>query len=210
MMSPVTPDKAVPWEPGEPPPAHLSRPRSVRAHEAVLAATRALLTEGGLPAATVDAISVRSGVSKATVYNPWPSRIAAGAEAWGAQMAEQIQVPDTGSLAGDLHGHMRRVSDFYGGPDGTVFTQLIAAGVGDPDGAAYFRVYFFAARRQTMAVLWQRAVARGEVREELDEDTFVDILAGPLILRALTGHAPLTHERADAITDAVLRGVLRG
>jgi AcrR family transcriptional regulator len=189
--------------------ADLTRPRSVRAHDAALRAARDLLNEGGLPAATVDAISARSGVSKATLYNHWPSRTALAAEAWGQQMADQVPVPDTGSLRGDLMVHMRRVSDFYGGPDGAVFAQLIAAGVTDPDGASYFRDYFLAGRRETMAAIWQRAQGRGEVRDGIDLDTFIDVLAGPLIFRVLTGHAPLDHARADAITDTVLTGLLR-
>jgi AcrR family transcriptional regulator len=44
-------------------PEEPTHPRSVRAKDSVLCATRELLDEGGLPAASVDAISARSGVS---------------------------------------------------------------------------------------------------------------------------------------------------
>ena len=50
--------------------------RSARIHRLLLQVTGLLLDEGGLPAATVDAIAERSGVSKATIYNHWPSRTA--------------------------------------------------------------------------------------------------------------------------------------
>lgn len=86
------------------------RPRSVRAHDAALRATMDLLWEGGLPAATVDAVSERSGVSKATLYKHWPNRTAMAAEAFGLKMAEAVTVPDTGSLRGDLGELLRQVN----------------------------------------------------------------------------------------------------
>lgn len=186
----------------------LSRPRSVRAHDAVLAAARELLAEGGVPAATTDAISRRSGVSKATIYNHWPSRIALAAEAFGAQMAEAIPLPDTGSAAGDLAEQMRRVSAFYASEAGTVFAQLLAACQTDPHGAEYFRDFFLAGRRETSRTLWQRALDRGEARPEIDADTAADVLFGGLIFRLMSGHVPLTRERADAMSQAALRGLL--
>jgi AcrR family transcriptional regulator len=191
------------------PAADLTRPRSARAHDAVLSATRELLDEGGLPAATVDAIAARSGVSKATIYNHWPSRTAVAAEAFGLGMAEAIPLPDTGTARGDLAEQVRRVSDFYASPNGKVFAQLLAASVTDPHGASYFREFFLAGRRESTRELWERAVERGEARLGVDVDTAADLLFGGLIYRLLNGNTPLTRERADAIADAALNGLLK-
>jgi AcrR family transcriptional regulator len=174
----------------------------------VLAAARALLAEGGLPAATTDAISKRSGVSKATIYNHWPSRIALAAEAFGVQMAEALPLPDTGSAAGDLSEQIRNVSAFFASEAGDVFAQLLAASVADPHGAEYFREFFLAGRRDSTRVLWQRALDRGEARPEIDADTAADLIFGGLIYRLLSGHVPLTPERADALAHAALAGLL--
>jgi AcrR family transcriptional regulator len=187
----------------------LSRPRSVRAHDAALAATRALLAEGGLPAATTEAISKRSGVSKATLYNHWPSRIALAAEAFGAQMAEAFPLPDTGSALGDLSQQVRNVSEFFAGEGGPVFAQLLAATVSDPHGAESFRAFFLAGRRDSTHELWQRALDRGEARPEIDADTAADLLFGGLVYRLLSGHVPLSPDRADAIAHAALAGLLK-
>ena len=124
-----------------------SHPRSLRAKDSVLASTE-LLTEGGLPAATVDAISARSGVSKATIYKHWPSRTAIAAEAFGKQMAEAIPLPDTGAAVGDLPEQVRRVSDFYSRGHGQVFGQLLAASVTGPEASPYFRDFLLDAREQ--------------------------------------------------------------
>ena len=186
-----------------------SHPRSLKAKDSVLCATQELLADGGLPAATVDAISAQSGVSKATIYKHWPSRTAIAAEAFGKQMAAAIPLPDTGSARGDLTEQVRRVSAFYAGSNGKVFAQLLAASVTDPAAAPYFREYFLDARRAAIAELWQRALDRGDVRPSVSAGTATDILFGPLIFRLMTGHAPLTAEEADAISSAALDGLLQ-
>lgn len=189
-------------------PEQASHPRSLKAKDSVLCATTELLAEGGLPAATVDAISARSGVSKATIYKHWPCRTAIAAEAFGKQMAAAIPLPDKGNAVDDLIEQVRLVSAFYAGPHGVVFAQLLAACVADPAGSPYFREYFLDARRAAVAELWQRALERGEVDSDISADTATDVLFGPLIFRLMTGHAALTQEQADALSSAALRGLL--
>ena len=183
-------------------------PRSIRVHEAAVDATRHLLAEGGLPAATIDAIAARSGVSKATLYKHWPSRTAVAAEAFGRELADAVPLPDTGTTAGDLTEQLLRVSRFHASAEGTVFAQLLAACVSDEGGAAYFRAWFLAGRRAAVATLWQRGVDRGDVRPGVDVDTATDLLFGPLVFRLMTGHLPLTDEAAGGIADAALHGLL--
>src|SRR5882757_7037993 len=179
-----------------------SHPRSLKAKDSVLRATSELLAEGGLPAATVDAISARSGVSKATIYKHWPSRTAIAAEAFGKEMAAAIPLPDTGSAAADLAQQLRNVSSFYAGDHGQVFAQLLAACVTDPAATPYFRQYFLDGRRAAIADLWQRAVDRGEVDPDISAGTATDLLFGPLIFRLMTDHTALTEKEADALSSA--------
>jgi AcrR family transcriptional regulator len=187
--------------------SHPTGPRSERIHQTVLHATQELLSEGGLPAATVDAIAARSGVSKATIYKHWPCRTAVAAKAFGCMMAEALPLPDTGSTVGDLTEQVVRVGAFYASDRGTIFAQLLAACVDDPAGAAYFRVYFLAGRRKTIAQLWQRAVDRGDVDPGIPIDDVIDILFGPLVFRRLTGHYPLTEEHARTLAEIALNGL---
>jgi AcrR family transcriptional regulator len=190
------------------PPEPSTHPRSVRAREEVLTATRRLLEEGGYPAATVDAISARSGVSKMTIYKHWPTRTAVAAEAFGGMMASAIQLPNTGDAIEDLREQVRRVSSFYAGKDGRVFGQLLAACATDTEASAYFRKYFLQGRRDAIAELWERVRNQGVARLDVNAETVTDILFGPLIFRLMTGHAELTAAEADLISDAALNGVL--
>jgi len=187
--------------------AHPATARSLRVHDAVLHAARELLAEGGLAAATVDAISARSGVSKTTIYRHWPSRAAVAAEAFGRIMADALPLPDTGSAVGDLTAQVRLVSDFYATQP--VFAELLASCVTKPSTTPYFRKFFLAERRRKIAILWQRAVDRGEVDSGIDVEVAQDLLFGPLIFRLMTGHRPLIPEEAGKIAAAALGGLLR-
>ncbi|HWD03458.1 MAG TPA: TetR/AcrR family transcriptional regulator [Amycolatopsis sp.] len=187
--------------------AHPTGPRSRRVHDATLRATRELLAEGGLAAATVDAIAARSGVSKATIYKHWPSRTAVAAEAFGGMMGDALPLPDTGSAVGDFTAQVRQVSAFYATQP--VFAQLLASCVTDPSGSPYFRKFFLAGRREAIATLWQRAIDRGEANPDVDVETATDLVFGPLIFRLMSGHRPLTPEEADKVTAAALGGLLR-
>jgi AcrR family transcriptional regulator len=186
--------------------AHPTRPRSLRVHEAALQATRELLKEGGLGAATVDAIAARSGISKATIYKHWPSRTAVAAEAFGSLMADALPLPDTGTATGDFTEQIRQVSTFSAAEP--VFVQLLAGCVTDPGAAPYFQRFFLASRREAIAELWQRALDRGEAKPDIDAETATDILFGPLIFRLMTGHQPLTEAEANKISAAALGGLL--
>ncbi|SED63949.1 TetR-like C-terminal domain-containing protein [Streptomyces melanosporofaciens] len=187
---------------------HPTGPRSERIHEAVLTATQELLLEGGLAAATVDAIAARSGVSKATIYKHWPSRTAVAGKAFGRMMADELTLPDTGSAIGDLTEQVVRVSAFYASERGQIFAQLLAACVDDSAGAAYFREYFLDGRRKAIADLWRRALDRGEVAPAIAVDDVIDILFGPLIFRRLSGHRALTEEHARTLVETALNGLL--
>ncbi|MGB3335286.1 MAG: TetR/AcrR family transcriptional regulator [Mycobacterium sp.] len=182
--------------------------RSDRIHQAILDATAQLLDEGGYAATTVDAIAARSGASKATIYKHWPSRTAVAAEAFGAMMAQDLPLPDTGSTVGDLTEQVVRVSAFYASSRGDVFAQLLAACVEDAAGAAYFRDYFLDGRRAAITELWKRGVSRGDVDADIAIDDVIDLLFGPLIFRRMSGHCPLTEEHARRLAEVALRSAL--
>src|SRR3954447_15114548 len=76
-----------------------------RSRDRVLAPALELLGERGGGGFPVDEVVRRSGVAKTTVYRHWPTREALVLDAASRISAEQ-EVPDTGSLEGDLQrGH---------------------------------------------------------------------------------------------------------
>ena len=83
------------------------RPRSEERRDAVLKAAMELMQEDDLRRASVDRISARSGVSKATIYKWWPNRTAVAIDAFLHQMMADAPVPDTGSAAEDFRLTLR-------------------------------------------------------------------------------------------------------
>ncbi|MDR3658831.1 MAG: helix-turn-helix domain containing protein, partial [Mycobacterium sp.] len=84
----------------------LGRPRDRRIDDAVLKATVALLGEAGYAALSVDAIAKQAGTSKPAIYRRWPSKAHLVHEAvFPADIATDL--PDTGSLAGDVREMVR-------------------------------------------------------------------------------------------------------
>src|SRR6202161_1004135 len=101
------------------------RPRSKEHRDAVLKAAMELMREDDLRRASVDRISARSGVSKATIYKWWPNRTAVAIDAFLHQMMSDAPVPDTGSAAEDFRLTLRGMMGFYTSPPGAILGQLV-------------------------------------------------------------------------------------
>src|ERR1700743_3921112 len=89
-------------------PAPRGRPRSARAHEAILKAAAGLLLEHGLAAVSMDGVAERAGVSKATIYRWWPTKETLALDALYSEWVATAPDPqDTGSLREDLRELLR-------------------------------------------------------------------------------------------------------
>src|SRR6201996_4552925 len=83
------------------------RPRDPRIDGAVLRATVELLAETGYASLLVSAIAERAGTSKPAIYRRWPSKAHLVHEAV-FPIGSGTELPDTGSLGGDVREMVRR------------------------------------------------------------------------------------------------------
>ncbi|CAN5671191.1 TetR/AcrR family transcriptional regulator [soil metagenome] len=183
------------------------RPRSEQSRTAVLRATSALLHETGLRAMTTEQIAGRSGASKATIYKWWPNKYAVAIEAFLAELDLESTDPDTGSAQRDFSAWLRGLCHFYSGPSGRVFAELVGEAQFNAEVADEFRTGLVRSRRAMLGTIWERGVARGELRAEVDREVAIDAIIGPALYRLIAGHAPLDAAAADAIVDVALRGL---
>ena len=79
---------------GDPMGDRRGRPRSEESRRAILAAAGQLMLEGGLGAASIEAIAARARVSKATIYKWWPSRGAVALEGFLERVQHSITIPE--------------------------------------------------------------------------------------------------------------------
>ena len=185
------------------------RQRSVLAEAAILKATLDLLALQPLRRITTDAIAQRAGVSKATIYKWWPNKSMVALDAYLADMTEQVAAPDTGSAQMDFTIQLKSVTAFYASPMGRLFGQFLAEGQSDPDFLNLFRERFLQARRDAARVMWQRGIDRGEIRDDIDSETVLDLIYGPLVFRLLAGHGPMNDHEAEKVVTAVFGGIFK-
>ncbi|HEX3337264.1 MAG TPA: TetR/AcrR family transcriptional regulator [Jatrophihabitans sp.] len=183
------------------------RPRSAKAHQAILAAALELLLEQGLHAMSMDDVADRAGVSKATIYRWWASKELLALDALATQWA--IPAPSseraTGSLRGDLLARFRPwVRQLNRMPYGRVIAGLIAEAQIDPDFAKLYREHFVQPRRDATRPVLLRAIERGEIAADTNLEVTLDLLYGPIYHRLLHGHAPLTDRFVQQVIDAVI------
>jgi AcrR family transcriptional regulator len=171
--------------------------RSERVHSSVLAATEALLAEGGYEALRVDEVAARAGVHKTTIYRRWPTKADLVMAVVDERSVERVPVPDTGSLEGDLRRFARSIVDNLGAGGGkTLSRTLVTAADASPElRAAAGR--FWARRFALASDIVARAIARREVPEHTDADALIETLIGPLYVRALLTDGELDHALAD-------------
>jgi AcrR family transcriptional regulator len=171
-----------------------------RSKEAVLAATHQLLSETGFGGVSVDEVSLRSGVAKTTIYRHWPSRSALLLDAC-SQLGTRPEVPDTGSLQGDvaaLAAHM--AGRLRSGRFASVLPSIIDAAERDPEIAAvHARLHagFMAPLRSVI----ERAQQRGELSRGCDPSDIVAAVAGPLFYRRWFSR--------EALDERFVNGVVR-
>jgi hypothetical protein len=82
--------------------------------------------------------------------------------------------------------------------------MMVADGLRNPElGAVHDEFVQF--RRTGTKLVLERAIARGELRSDIDLEVAADVLAGPVFYRHLVSHMPID----DAYLAEVLRAFLR-
>ncbi len=155
---------------------------------------------------SVEGIAARAGVGKATIYRRWPNKASVVMDAFLAATAKEIAFPDTGSAREDIRRQMRSVVKVLNGPRGRTIATLIGVVQSDHELAEAFRTRFVAVRRGEAKAVVQRGIANGEFKLDMDLESVLDCLYGPLYFRLLIGHEKASAKYADQLVDLVLRG----
>jgi AcrR family transcriptional regulator len=184
------------------------RPRRPTTDDAITRATLDLLAERGFQAATIEAISLRAGVGRNTIYRRWRSKEELVADAlreltidldawrdedlrslllhWLREFARTFSDPLLGRLLAGVLGELQR---------NPVFADVYADRVVRP-------------RRQALLERLTDAQDRGELRSDVDLNQVADLLGGPLLLRLLPlGLPPLDESYVEELLETLWRGI---
>jgi len=185
------------------------RPRDEEVRRRILDSSAQLLEQRCFDEITVDAIAEHSGAGKATVYRWWPNKAAVLIEAFRERIARELPFPDTGDFKKDVRLQLQNFTEIiYWGKRGKVFRSFIAGAQADPEIAKAFREIWIRPRRAEARKLFERYIATGVARPDLDPDLAVEMVFSPLYYRLLTGWGEITGAYLDRLVDNVLPAFL--
>jgi AcrR family transcriptional regulator len=180
------------------------RPRSAEADEAILDAALEEYAAHGYDRLTTEAVAMRAGVGKATIYRRYGSKLELVAAAM-YRTGDHKPYPDTGTLAGDVREILEHLRGLVNDPVlGSCLRHMAADAIAAEDLGEVHREFVAARRAGTKGVL-QRWVAQGELRADTDLDVANDVLTGPVFYRHLMSHMPVDRAFLDRLAEAFLR-----
>jgi AcrR family transcriptional regulator len=178
------------------------RPRSAEADAAILTATLEEYAHRGYGGLCVEAVAARAGVSKATIYRRYASKLDLVMAGTSASAHDEGPLPDTGSLRGDLIERLHGLREVFG-TTGRVMRRLVSER-GDYAELDAAHSQFIAERRAMTTMLVARAEQRGEIGAGADAGFVGDLIAGPLFYRFLVHDEIVGDAYIERVVDAAL------
>lgn len=180
-------------------------PRSRRVVESVREATLAELARVGFAGLTIDGVAKAAGVHRTTLYRRWPTKADLVASAMEPLLAPYAEVPETGSLEGDLLALMRTLTELLNRPDARELTRAVASNTHE------LREVGQASQARALGAFeaaFERARQRGELREDADVEMMVHLVFYGLVYWVRQDREP---EEADRrrLLQVVLAGARR-
>ena len=164
----------------------MARPLDPTVDEAILTATLEQLTQLGFARMTVEGVAVAAGVGKPAIYRRYRDKAELVAAVIKRQLAP-LEPSDLGDTRKELWHAVK-----YGFPqDGPSYVGLIGGLIAEhqrhPELIEAFRHSVLHPRRAAVLALIERGVERGDLRDDIDPTTMLDLLAGPLLARIYAG-----------------------
>ncbi|MCU1683258.1 MAG: transcriptional regulator, TetR family [Amycolatopsis sp.] len=155
---------------------------------------------------SMEAVARRAGVGKSALYRRWPSKQHMVIAAISAISVPLAEMPDTGSLRGDLDIALRGVLAWLSDPKFfRIMPDLIAETARNPDLAAATAHAIGEPRRARGEIMLRRAIERGELAADLDLELAMDLLAAPIHWRLIARHAELEPGYLDKLAELLMR-----
>jgi AcrR family transcriptional regulator len=185
----------------------LGRPRDPRIDNAVLRATVELLGKSRYADLSVDAIAKRAGTSKPAIYRRWPSKAHLVHEAV-FPISEATELPDTGSLAGDVREMVRRSAGVLTTPAArAAMPGLLAEMATDPTLHAKLLDRFGDVTSLGMTERLDDAATRGEVRSGVCAADLVEAIAGMTLMAIITRNQALNDAWVERTATLITKGI---
>jgi len=139
----------------------------------------------GYTGMSLERVADRAGAGKAAIYRRWPSKLEFACEAIRSVEVMRLGSTDRGSLQADIREYLRATRAVLRHPlVRRIIPDLVAERLRSNELSAMLDG-IAAARRQFGHRLLDRAIARNELREDLDRELAIDLLFAPLYSRMI-------------------------
>ena len=140
------------------------RPRSAIADTAIREAAVELFAERGFEGVSIEDVAALAGVSRATIYRRYPSKVDLIVEAAGCLATNEIAFPDTGNLSDDLRGLAHSlINGFRNSPAGRVMPVMTFERRRYPELDDRYKKFLADRKARTRALLRRQALATRRV-----------------------------------------------
>ena len=189
-----------------PAPRRKGRPRDATADERILAAAAELILKRGYDNMTVDEVAALAKAGKATVYRRWAGKEELAFAALEQLYGTEFPIPDTGSVVGDLREGYRQGLEFANSDSGRAYLRMsVAESLRDERIGALYRAAH-EAQEDAARAIFERGIARGELRPDFRIDLAVSAFGSLLVLRAVIDRPPPQLDEIDSMIDLLLNG----
>ncbi len=183
------------------------RPYDTQLDEAIIESAKALLIEKGFEGLTVSEIVQAAGTTRSAFYRRYKDFVALMVDILLSEYTTDLDKTfDTGSLASDLLALQEDQLELFTDP---MVNRALSGFFGqlrsDDLSRQEFLELFLQPRRDATRAILDRAVVRGEIRDDYDIDLICDTLTGPFIFRVII---PEIGPLDDRLVDGTVRMVL--
>ncbi len=185
--------------------ASIGARRNPATEEAILEAAEALLREGDLAGFSIEAVARRARAGKPTIYRWWPNKTRLLLDVY-QRLKLKMEAVDTGAIEEDCVQFLLGLFAYWGAGPGQVFRSIFAEAQSDENAAAALRDYADGRRVHT-AKMFERAIARGELRADADPKIAAEVIAAFAWARLLTGRLQAEEPEIRAIVRQMLGGM---
>lgn len=156
----------------------------------------------------MEAVAERADVSKPAIYRRWPNLAHLAYEAHSrATLPDEL--PDTGSFAGDVRELLGGLLAEATRVDRSLLADQFGEMIRDREFARTVMEGVMDPMRDRAAEVYDRAVRRGEVRDDLDGPDVMRDLSSQVVMRVVLLHDPPDEQMLDVMVDRLVHGVRR-
>lgn len=163
------------------------------------------ICQNGLGRLSVDAVARRARVGKAAIYRRWPNKeemLKAALLESGLKIAG---APDTGSLESDIAYYLESAAAILTDPiQMRLLPHLYAELATKSPLGESIREALHNTKRENVTEITQRAIARGELPKNFDQDFALSLLAGPIYWHLMIMQNDIDSAYLDQLHHAIM------